>query len=140
MSIDPTLLGTSGHGTDGGQTYSAGYRYSNVCLGRCPMFGDPGFTNELYVRQTIHVAGAISNLSWGLDTAFGANLTLTLRAGNPLSNTGLVFSIGGLIAGLVSDNTDHVAVADGDMLDFAAHTGNVTYTGAFQYIACAIAE
>src|SRR5207244_9156979 len=124
MNIAPTLLGTGGHdaGANGGQSYS-GYRYSNVCLGRSAMFGTNGFTDETFVQQTIHVPGTISYLSWGLDTAFGAALTLTLKKNS--SNTALAVSVGGSTTGWVTDSTDHVTVADGNTLDFVAYAGNV---------------
>jgi len=126
----PTLLGTGGH-LSYGQTYTSGTYYSNVGLGRCAMIIN-GFTTESFVNQTIRVPGTISYLSWGLDTAFGATLTLSLRKNSLSSN--LAVSIDSSTTGWVTDSTDSVAVVDGDALDFATHIGIGTgssYSGSF---------
>lgn len=130
MTTIPTLLGTGGH-ADG--SFTAPNYYSNVGLGRCPFLAAP-FTTESYVSQTIRVAGAVSYLSWRLDTAFGTTLTLTLRRNS--SNTALAISIGATTTGWVTDSTDSATVSSGDALDFAAGLGStpITYGGNFYCI------
>src|SRR5437870_3037668 len=105
MTNFATLLGTGGHGAST-QPYNAGNRYSNVGLGRCAMFGTSGFTQELFVSQTIRVPGTISYLSWGLDVAFGTALTLTVKRNH--SNTALAVSIGASTTGWVTDSSHTV--------------------------------
>src|SRR5579862_579339 len=107
MTNYPTLLGAGGH-ISHGQSYPAGNYYSNIGLGRCAMMTNP-FTTETYVTQTIRVQGNIWYLSWGLDTAFGSTLTLTLQQ-NGL-NTTLAITIGALITGWVTDNSESDSVS-----------------------------
>ena len=128
MTSYPTLLGTGGHYAGSGDI-SMGNYYSNVGLGRCAMEGD--FTTGSNVSQTIRVPGTISYLSWGLDTAFGAALTLTLRQNS--SSSTLVVSIGASTTGWVTDSTDSVSLSSGDLLDFVTNvaSGNNNYTGNF---------
>jgi hypothetical protein len=125
MTNYPTLLGDGGHAA-GNQTYSSMNYYSNVGLGRCAMVGS-SYTTESYFSQTIRVAGAISYLSWGLDTAFGAALTLTLKKNS--SSSALAVSIGASTTGWVTDSTHSVSVSSDDVLDFATHLGAGTVSG-----------
>lgn len=128
---NPTLLGTGGHAA-GGESYSGNY-YANVGLGRSPMKGGP-FTTESYVSQTIRVPGTISYLSWRLDAAFGAALTLTLNKNS--STTALAVSIPAASTGWMTDSTHSVSVSSGDKLDFDANagTGSPVYSHSFYCI------
>jgi hypothetical protein len=124
----PTLMGTSGHQALN-QSYSSGTFYSNIGLGRCAMI--PGVTIESYASQTIRVSGAISYLSWALDTAFGAALTLTLNKNS--SSSSLAISIGESTTGWVTDNTDSVSVSSGNVLDFSTSLSSTAtdHSGSF---------
>jgi hypothetical protein len=125
-----TLLGTGGHGT-GSQSYDyGGDYYSNVGLGRHPM-KQPPFTTEPNVQQIIRVAGTVSYLSWGLDTAFGTTLTLALRVNS--SNSALAVSNLASTTGWFTDSTHSASVSSGDLLDFRAHVASGSETS-FTYI------
>src|ERR1700761_629070 len=122
MTSFPTILGNSGQydgnalGSGGPGNYSVN-RFSAIGLGQSAMvltsFANPsnGFTNENSARQKIHVAGTVSDLTWGLDAAFGATLTLTLRQN--AANTSLAVSFGASTTGLMSDTTHSVSVSSG---------------------------
>jgi hypothetical protein len=132
MTSYPTILGDGGH-QDG--SYSA-TRYANVGLGRCAMLAPSGFQNETYVRQRIRAAGTISELSWGLNHAFGETLTYTLRQNG--AYTSLAVSFAATDTGWMTDSTDSVSVSSGDWLDFEADIGSsVTYSYSFY---CATAK
>src|SRR5438105_3668272 len=129
MTSYPTILGDGGH-QDGSYTAATFPRYANVGLGRCVMLGGGGFQNESYVRQKIRVGGTISELSWGLNHAFGTTLTYTLRQNG--SNTTLAVSFGSGDSGWMTDSTDSVSVSSGDWLDFEADIGgDSTYSYSF---------
>jgi hypothetical protein len=143
MTSFPTILGNAGQydgvilGSGGPASYTAN-RYSAVGLGQSamvvPAAENPlssGFTNEISTRQKIHVAGTVSDLRWGLDLAFGATLTFTLRQN--AANASLAVSFGPTDTGWKSDTTHSVSVASGDYLDFEADvgTGNTSYAGDF---------
>lgn len=128
MTSYPTLLGAAGHGS-AGELYNAGNYYGNIGLGRCPMKGSP-FTTESYVSQTIRLPGTISYLSWRIDTAFGAALSLTLNKNS--SGTDLAVSFGSATTGWITDSTDSVSVSSGDTLDFVTNVASsTTYSGEF---------
>lgn len=126
-----TLLGSGGHAASD-QTYTDGNYYSNVGLGRCAMILSP-FTSEANVQQTIRVPGAISYLTWGMNTGFPVTLTFTLRQN--ASNTALSISIPAMTTGFITDSSGTASVSNGDTLDFAAYVpappGGVAYTGDF---------
>jgi len=125
---NPTLLGTGGHkdGSFSGTTY-----YSNVGLGRSPMIAQ--FTNEATVGQASPLAGTISYLSWGWDTALGVSLTLVLNKNS--SSTVLAVAIGAATTGWVTDSTHSASLSSGDTLDFGASLNSGTsYSGSFYCI------
>jgi hypothetical protein len=132
MTNYPTVLGAGGHQSTS-QYYTSNNYYGNVGLGRCTMMTD-GFTVESSVSQTIRLSGTISYLSWGLDTAFGATLALTLRQN--YSSTTLAVTIGPSTTGWVTDGSesDSVSVSSGDELDFNANIAEdapIEYSGSF---------
>jgi len=96
------------------------------------------FMTESWVTQTVRVpaTGIISYLSWGLDTAFHAGLTLALNVNS--SSSSLAVFIGAAMTGLVTNNnsTDNITVDDGYQLDFVANASaaNSDYTGGFYCI------
>lgn len=129
---NPIVLGTSGHSSIGGESFSSTHYFSNVGLGRCAM--DQDFTSESQVIQTIRVGGAISYLSWGTDSAFGsgsmATLTLKLRLNAAYSS--LAISISPLTTGFITDSTHSVNVVSGDTLAFDTDVvSSLTYNGSF---------
>lgn len=134
---NPTLLGTGGHSTPvGGQTYTNGNLYSLVGLGRCAMEGvSYAFNSESRASQTIRAAGAISYLSWQLDSSFGSGLTvtLTLKLRQNASDTSLAVSFYPSSSGWITDGTHSVSISSGDALDFVTHVGpaTTTYDGSF---------
>lgn len=135
MTSYPALLATSGHGA-AGQSYESSDYYGNIGLGRCPMKLDP-FTTESAVSRAIRVPGTISYLSWALDTAFDAGLTLSVNKNS--SSTSLAVSVGGSTTGWVTDSSSAhaVSVSSGDVLDFDAKVsspGNASYSGYFYCI------
>jgi hypothetical protein len=114
---NPTLLGTSGHGSGGSFDNTF---YSNIGLGRCAMDGN--FTTEERVSQTIRAAGTISYLSWRLTDPWDGTLSVLLRQNS--ANTDLAIS-------WTSTTTGWVTVAAGDVLDFATSADTTSYSGGF---------
>lgn len=135
----PVLLGTGGHYSDGAVAYDAGSTYYNcIGLGRCPVV-TPGILAESFVYQIMRVpgTGTISQLIWGLDTAFPVALTLTVSKN--LSGSSLAIYIPESTTGWVSDTTDSVAVSSGDKLDVSVYLANspsteISYVGSFNCV------
>ena len=132
MTVSPTIFGNGGHQA-AGDIYRTN-PYSNVGLGRSAMMGGLGnpFQDEPPVRQKIRLDGTVSDLIWGLDTAFNTS-TLTFRLRQNSSDTTLAVSFGPTVTGWQNDHTHSISVSSGDWLNFVGEVGlgNGNYSGSF---------